>query len=114
MNLTEKTFKKYKNHVTHLSSSADIFFHWKSANSAISRNTDIDCVLINNFYFFKTFFDSLKVVLIIMVTFVMMSAKMTTLGLLEIKLFLNKGYDVIISVRDVTNKILSPITQIIL
>ena len=49
-----------------------------------------------------------------MVTFVMMSAKMATLGLLEIKLFLNKGYDVIISVRDVSNKILLPITQIIL
>ena len=33
----------------------------------------------------------------------MMSAKLPTLGLLKIKLFQNKGYDVIISVDDVTN-----------
>ena len=37
----------------------------------------------------------------------MMSAKMATLGLLKIKLFWNKGYDVIVSVCDVTNNILS-------
>ena len=40
----------------------------------------------------------------------MMSAKMATLGFLTIntiKVFLNKGYDLIISVNDVTNKILS-------
>ena len=30
-----------------------------------------------------------------------------TLGLLEIKIFWNKGYDVIISVYDVTNEIIS-------
>ena len=28
------------------------FFHRKSANFAISRNTDIDCILIHNFYLF--------------------------------------------------------------
>ena len=37
----------------------------------------------------------------------MMSAKMATLGLLKIKVFWNKDYDVIICVHDVTNKILS-------
>ena len=36
----------------------------------------------------------------------MMAAKMATLGILKIKVFLNKGYDVIISVQDVINKIL--------
>ena len=36
----------------------------------------------------------------------MMSAKLATLGLLKIKLFWNKGYDIIIFVHDVTNKIL--------
>ena len=41
-----------------------------------------------------------------MVTILMMSAKMATLDLLKIKLFLNKVYDVIIFVLDVTNKIL--------
>ena len=28
------------------------FFHQKSANLAISRNTDVDCILISNFYLF--------------------------------------------------------------
>ena len=37
----------------------------------------------------------------------MISAKMGTPGLLKITVFWNKGYDVIISVDDVTNKILS-------
>ena len=36
----------------------------------------------------------------------MMSAKMATPGLLKITVFWSKGYDVIISVDDVTNKIL--------
>ena len=36
----------------------------------------------------------------------MMSAKLVTLGLLKIKLFLNKGYDVMISIHDVTIEIL--------
>ena len=37
----------------------------------------------------------------------MMTAKMATLDLLKITVFWNKGYDVIVSVDDVTNKILS-------
>ena len=37
----------------------------------------------------------------------MMSAKMATPALFTITVFLNKGYDVIISVDDITNKILS-------
>ena len=41
-----------------------------------------------------------------MVTILMMSAKMAALVPLKIKVLLNKGYDVIISVH-VTNKILS-------
>ena len=36
-----------------------------------------------------------------------MAAKMPTAGLLKIKVFWNKCYDVIIYVHDVTNKILS-------
>ena len=38
---------------------------------------------------------------------VLMSAKLATLGLLKIKIFWNKDYDVIIYAHDVTNKILS-------
>ena len=37
----------------------------------------------------------------------MMSEKLATLDLLKIKVFWSKGYDVIISVYDLTNKILS-------
>ena len=42
-----------------------------------------------------------------MVTTLMISANMVTLGLLKIKVFWNKGYDVIISVHFLANKILS-------
>ena len=41
-----------------------------------------------------------------MVKILMMSAKMATPALLKIKVFWNKGYYVIYSVYDVTNKIL--------
>ena len=37
----------------------------------------------------------------------MMSAKMATPGLLKITVFWSKGYDIIISVDDITNKVLS-------
>ena len=53
-----------------------------------------------------TYFESLKIFLINMVTILMISAKKATLGLLKIKLFWNKDNDVIIFVHDVTNKIL--------
>ena len=42
-----------------------------------------------------------------MITILMMSAKMATLGLLKIKVFKNKDYDIIVFVHDVINKILS-------
>ena len=42
-----------------------------------------------------------------MVPILMMSAKLATLGLLKIKVFWNKDYNVIISVQDVINKISS-------
>ena len=41
-----------------------------------------------------------------MVVILVISAKLATPGLLGIKAFQNKGYDIIISVNDVTNKIL--------
>ena len=83
--------------------------HFFSENRkfAISRNTDIDCNLIHKFLFYLTFLELWKIVLINMVTIFMMSAKMVTPGLLKIKGFWNKGCDIIISVHDVANKILS-------
>ena len=53
-----------------------------------------------------TFLKSLKIVLINMVTTLMMSAKMATPTLFKIKIFWNKCYDALISVNNVTNKIL--------
>ena len=47
----------------------------------------------------------LKVVLINRIVTLTMSAKLTTLGLLELKVWGNEGYDVIISVNNVINKI---------
>ena len=55
----------------------------------------------------NNFIESLKIVLINMDTILMMSAKMVTPGLRKIKVFWKKGYDVIISVSDITNKTLS-------
>ena len=51
--------------------------------------------------------DPLKFVLADIVPILMMSKKLAALGLPETKIFQNKGYDVIISVHDVNNKILS-------
>ena len=48
-----------------------------------------------------------------MVAMLIMSAKMATLGLLKIRPFSNKGYDVILSVHNVTSKFVYEI-QIIL
>ena len=46
-----------------------------------------------------------------MVAILMMSVKLATLGLLRRKVLWNKGYDVIVCVHDVTNKIYH-VTQI--
>ena len=51
------------------------------------------------------FFESLKIVLINMVTILMILPNIATLGLLELKIFWNNGYDILTSVHDVTNKI---------
>ena len=44
----------------------------------------------------------------------MMSAKLATPGLLKIKMFRNKDYDVIILEYDVTNKVLSRVSNYII
>ena len=60
-------------------------------------------IISNSFNFSWVFKDFLINLVIIL----MMSAKMATPGLLKITVFWNKGYNVIILVDDVTNKILS-------
>ena len=101
----KKIQKTHKSHDTPLES-ADSILHRKSADFSVSRNTDIDCIL-KQFLTLSTVFESLKIVLINMVTILMMSAKIATLGLLEIWVFWNKGYDVIIFAHIVTSKKLS-------
>ena len=53
------------------------------------------------------FFLFLKIFLINTVTILMTSAKWATPGLLKIKIFQNKSYDVIVLEYDVTKEILS-------
>ena len=53
------------------------------------------------------FLESLKFFLINLVIILMMLVKMAAPGLLKIPVFWNKGYDNIISVGEVTNKVLS-------
>ena len=74
-------------------------FHRKSSNLAISRNKCIDCILMQ-FLIILTF---RKIFLINKFTVLTMSKKMATPGLLKIKLFWNKGCEVIIYVHNVTN-----------
>ena len=94
-------------HVTYPLSSADIgIFHRKSTNFAISKNTDIDCILIHNFLILLSFTESWKIFLINMVIVLMMPAKMANPGFLKIKVFWKKGYGVIISANGVPNKTL--------
>ena len=50
--------------------------------------------------------ESSKIILVNMVEFLIMSAKLAVLGLLKIKVCWNKNYDIITLVCDVTNKVL--------
>ena len=59
-----------------------------------------------SFYWLWKVFEFLRIILIEIVTILMKSAKMATLGLLKIKIFWNNVYDVMIFVHDVTNKVL--------
>ena len=49
----KKIQKIYKSRDTHPEFFRSAFFRRKSANFVISRSTDIDCILIHNFEFFK-------------------------------------------------------------
>ena len=59
------------------------------------------------FLILLTFLEPLKIVFINIVTILMIWAKLATLDLLKIKLFWNKGYDVMISIHDVTKRVKS-------
>ena len=105
--ITYRGSKKCINHVKHRLSSADI--------SMFSLEINKFCYIKKHRYrmhFDKwflailTFFEALKIILISMVITFMISAEITTPGLLKLNVFWNKGYDFIISVNDIRNKIL--------
>ena len=82
----KKIFKKYINYVTHPLSTTLAFLYRKRATFVLIKNTKVDYILIHFLYFF-TFFESLKVVLIAVVAILLISTKLTTVGLLKIKDF---------------------------
>ena len=96
------------NHVTYPLSSADIsIFSLKIRKFFYIKKYRYKMYFDSLFLILSTFLESLKIVLINMVTTLVISAKMAALGLLKIKVFWNKGYRVIIAVHDVTCKVLS-------
>ena len=96
------------NHVTHLSTSADIsIFSSEISKFCCIKKYRYRLHFDTQFLTLLTSLESLKIVLINMVTILMMSAKMATPGFPKTNVFWNKGYDVIIYVYDATNKILS-------
>ena len=96
------------NHVTHPLSFADTsIFLLEISKFCYIKKYRYRFHLDTQFLIPLTFLDSLRISLINMVTILMMSAKMATPGLLIIKVFWKKCYDVISSVQYVINKILS-------
>ena len=95
--------QKNNNHVTHPLSSADIRIFLPE----ISKFCYIKKYRLHFHTYFLillTFLESLKIVLIKIVTILMMLAKMATPSFLKITVFSNKNYEVIISVHDVIKK----------
>ena len=96
------------NHVTNLLISADIsIFSSEISKFCYIRKYRYRLHFSISFLILLIFFESLKIFLKNIVKILMMSAKLATPGLLNIKIFRNKGYDVIILDYDINNKILS-------
>ena len=104
-----KKTKKYVSHVKHPLSCAHIsIFSLEISKFCYIRKHRYRFILVQNLVLILlTFLESSKIFLINMVTILMMAAKLASPGLLTIKIFQNKGYDVTIPDYDVTNKILS-------
>ena len=96
------------NHVTHPLTSADIsIFSLEFSKLCYIKKYRYRLYFSIEFLIILHFLESLKICLMNLIIILMMSAKMTTPSLLELTVFWNKGYDVIIFVDEVTNKILS-------
>ena len=104
-----KKIQKNMNHLTHPLTSADIsIFSPEISKFCYIRKYRYGLHFNTLFLILLTFLESLKICLISLVVTLMMSGNMATPDLLKIKVIWNKGYDVIIFVDDVTNKILWP------
>ena len=96
------------NHMTKPLTSADIsIFSPEISKFCYIKKYRYRLHFSTEFLIILDFLHSLKICLINLVIILMMSAKMATQGLLKITVFWNKVYDVITSVDDITNKILS-------
>ena len=70
------------------------------------RNTGAQFPVLTVFEYLKIFTIFQFLQFFNMVAILMMSAKKTILGLFKLKVLWNEGYDVMVSVHDVANKIL--------
>ena len=94
--------------VAHSLNSADIIiFSLEISNFCYIKKHRCRLYFSTQFLILLTLLQYLKLVLINMVAILIMSAKLASLGLLEIKLFWNKGYDATISVHHFIRKIFS-------
>ena len=89
----------------YLSSLVISIFQQKLIIFVISGNKEKNRISMHKLWFFNLLLSFLKVLLINMNVSSMISSKLATPGVLKIKIFWNEGYEVIISVQDVTNKI---------
>ena len=103
----KKIQKIYESHDTPREFCWHSIFSWKISKFCYIKKYRYRLHFDTWFLILLIFIESLKIVLINIVTILMMSAKMATPGLRKIKVFWKKVYDVIIFVNDVTNKILS-------
>ena len=96
------------NRATHALSSADIsIFLLETSKFCYIKKYRYRFHLDTYSLILLTFLESLRIFLTNMVKILVMSAKMATPGLLKIRFFWKKVYDVIIFAHDVTNTILS-------
>lgn len=96
--------RKNINHMANHFSSVDIKY-FSAKTFTLLGYIDKNHISIPFFYFsilFKNFNESLKVVLLNIILILVKSTKLTTPGILKIKVFKTKVYDVITLVHDVT------------
>ena len=101
--LTERILKDYMSHVTHSLSSADIIiFLLEISKFCCIKKYRFRFHLDAQLLIFLTLLEYLTIVLINMVAILMMSVKIAIPGLLQLKIFWKKVYDVINFVYGVT------------